>query len=92
MLGQSRVVRWAPIPEEHQRSYAEVIDGSPRRPVAIVICEHAPESCWYSFHCDKDWRVIYDGWHMSDDEARTAMEDSLPGMAQAWRTDVLADD
>lgn len=91
-LDGARVVRWAPIPEEQQHANTDGVQENRKRPLAIAICAYPSDGGWYSFHCDQDWAVLYDGWHMSDDEARTAMEDRFPGMALAWRTDVLAHD
>ncbi len=90
-LGEFSIVAWAAVESDtvptgnctHRSPQADG-DFKPAG-LALVRASSSPESdACYLFHCDKDWNVVHDTWHLDLQEATDQAEFEFAGISVKW--------
>jgi len=87
IMGKAKVIMFTPIDGRHALTddCKQIVAGTPIVPIAgLAICQHASETVFYLFGCDKEWNTLTDTWHQTIQEAIEQAEFEYRGSKQTW--------
>ena len=84
-IGGADVICYTPIDQRHRRTGNCLHSGTvPGFVAGLAICQYPDEPYYYLFHCDSDWQVISDTFHVNLEDAKHQAEFEFTGVSVTW--------